>query len=243
MKEALIPKHIENSEKRLDLDNIMQNTEFFVAEGETLTKAKELVANEYANFMPSDRRDPLLAYHDLCSEELNPESSTLVAVYKNPENPENTSILGTIRLTFGDPNRTPPLEAMDLVDVVDKETGKSRWPHEDMNENIDISEISELGRLVFSKEVREDLKSQFFVAKALMQEITNLAKENNAKLMIAILPYYVYAFASRNNINLTPLNSNREIVLKDSPRAKEIRDRYSNYWENLNPSLYTVDYK
>ncbi len=242
MKEILAEK--QKLETPLDFDKVVENTEIVIADGDTLKKSQDLIAKEYSYFMEEGTRNKDVAYKDLCINEDEDQSkiTTLVALYKDPENPKNSTVLGTIRLTFGDEKRNPPLEAMSLVDVVDKETRESRWPHEEAGHAIDISYVCELGRLVFSREVRKDLEIQFYVARALMQEITNHAKDNNAKLMIAILPSYVYEFAKRNNVLLTKLNTDKETILKDTQKAKEIRERYPIYWKNLNPSLYTVHF-
>ncbi len=224
-----------NSKEELKLDSVIENTQFIPAEKEMLTQAQKIVAREYSYYMPEEQRDSELAFQDLCVEEFPSKSKTFVALYEN-------AILGTVRLTFGDTERIPPLEAMDLIDVIDKKAQKSCWPHQELENNISIAEVCEVGRFVLSKEIREDAKVQLFVTLSLMETISNYAKEQNSKLMLAIMPEHVYNFTERNGLKLRKLNGDRSIIFKNSPKANEIRDKYSIYWQKLKPTLYTIDF-
>lgn len=241
MEKAFSGEFTEQKEKHIDFDNIVENTEIFLAEGEILRESQRIVAREYSNFMHEDEKDELVAFQDLCIDELSPEGHTFVAQHTDPET-KKSSILGSVRLVFGNTQRIPPLEAMELIDVVDKNTGESHWPHQDMDEKIEINEICEVGRFVLIGQAKKDPETQLFISTALMQAISLDAREKEAKLMIAIMPKHVYAFTGRNGIKMTKLNGDREIKFSDSAHAKKTRERYPIYWYKLKPSLYTLDF-
>ncbi len=223
-----------------DLNDIVENTSVFIAEGEILEQARDIVAEEYSRFMLPELRDKDVVFEDLCLDQESLESEIFVVNYSNPENGDQT-VLGTLRVVFGDENREPPLEAMGLIEIFDKNTGKSAWPHEEAGGDLLINNVCELGRLVMTDEVKKDSELQFHALSSLMKGIFSHAKSLNAEMMIAIMPTYVYEFAKRNGINLEKLNSEKELFYKDSPKAIEIREKYPAYWSKLKPSLYVID--
>jgi len=217
------------------IDDIVRNTKVLIAEGEILTRAQRMVAKEYSLFMPPEKRSEQVAFSDLCDEDLNQKINTYVLLYKDPVS-HTDNILATLRIAFGDTDRKPPLEAMELIDVVDSHTHTHKWPHEDMG--IEIANVCEIGRFLLSRSIIDD-EIKYILASKLLKFVYDNVRLKKAQLMISIMPEYVYKFALRSGTTLHKVDC--KINSKDTEKAKQTRKRYPIYWQKLKPALYIVD--
>ena len=94
-----------------------------------MQEAQNMIAREYSLFMSAKKRDFVTAFADLFSDEPDEKINTFVAVDNNSLVSSTGNILATIRIAFGDTAKQPPLEALELIDVIHRNCGHG-WPHE-----------------------------------------------------------------------------------------------------------------
>lgn len=226
-----------SSKRELLADDPTDKLEVVVAEGEMLQEAQNMIAREYSLFMSAKERDFATAFTDLFSDEPDEKINTFVAVDNNSLVSSTGNILATIRIAFGDTAKQPPLEALELIDVIHRNGGHG-WPHEE--KGVPINRVCEVGRLSFAPEVKKaDL--QKIVFPSLMKATFRYARSKGAELMFAIMPRRVSEFAFSNGVKITGLNDDKGLLYRDTEKAKKIRKRYPIYWENMQPTLYEID--